>query len=82
MDESLDLSVIEESVNEPSDYQCLDCTYRTRFKLNLNRHQKVHQTCRTPTCTSSTPVMAKASEPSLMKNTPMRAMRQAIHYQV
>ena len=62
MDASLDLSAIEESVTEPSDYQCTSCSYHTRFKQNLNRHRKVH-----PVYTSSTPVKPKPPEPSEKK---------------
>ena len=49
MDESFEISPLDESVHEeevtttPSVYSCQSCSYTTRYKQNLKRHETNHQ---------------------------------------
>ena len=44
MDESLDISAVEESIHDATfndQFECSDCDSKTRYKHNLRRHQQL-----------------------------------------
>ena len=73
MDESLDISAIEETMHDPNEYGCSECRYKTQFKQNLKRHKKIHlqnlpksstpikPPTATPTCTATSTISSAES---------------------
>ena len=63
MDESLDISAVEESIHDATfndQFECSDCDYKTRYKHNLRRHQQLkghQQPQRINLLKSSTPLL-------------------------
>ena len=44
MDESLEISAVEESIHDATfndQFECSDCDYKTRYKHNLRRHKRL-----------------------------------------
>ena len=76
MEESLDISAIEEA----KEFQCKKCPYRSRFKHNVTRHEKLHMKTGPRSSTQlkqSAPVpSSSATQPSLSAMQPSSSATQ------